>query len=113
MNVLGNAVHRMEEKNRQKKGLGIRTVDIPNLYAADMDKLKPEEGRILLNELTKVLHLNNINPEKYSLEFWAKYFNIRPQNLRNIFNYVSYPIVHEGEKKVVRVLRFIELKTEP
>jgi hypothetical protein len=37
MNVLGNAVHRMEEKDRQKRGIGIRVNDIPNLYAADMD----------------------------------------------------------------------------
>ena len=84
----------------------------------------PEEQRILLEELPKVLFLNNKEPRKvhhfsiffealifffkYNLQFWAKHFNIEPQKLRNIFNFVSYAIPDiTNEKETGRVLRFI------
>jgi len=37
-----------------------------------------EEGRIMIDELPKVLFLNNQDPSKYNLLFWATHFNIEP-----------------------------------
>eukprot|EP01015_Nassula_variabilis_P022960 TRINITY_DN4251_c0_g1_i5.p2 TRINITY_DN4251_c0_g1~~TRINITY_DN4251_c0_g1_i5.p2 ORF type:complete len:124 (-),score=25.21 TRINITY_DN4251_c0_g1_i5:130-501(-) len=72
------------------------------------DKDRPEEQRMLLDELTKTLYLNNANPQKYNIAFFADHFNIEPQKLKNIFNYVSYAIQDEkNPKETGRVLRFI------
>lgn len=84
---------------------------------------RSEESRILQDELTKVLYLNNINPEKvilkliifvlisffqYTLTFWAEHFNIEPQKLRNIFNFISYAVPSEDEQRETgRIFRFI------
>lgn len=107
MNVLGNVIHRMEESQKKNQ---LKARNVPSLYASDMDALKPQEGRILLNELTKVLKLNNDNPKKYNLEYWARYFNIQPQQLKNIFNYISFPVIDEEEIEIAKVLRFIEIR---
>lgn len=111
VHALGNAIHRMEEKDKIKKGLITRD-DIPKIYSAEMDKNKPQEGRILQNELNKALFLNNTNPSKYNIEFWAEFFNIEPVNLRNVFNYVSYPVLDESEGKIIRILRFLDQDSE-
>jgi len=67
-----------------------------------------EEGKILLDEFTKVLFLNNKDHKKYNLQFWANHFNIEPQKFRNIFNYVSYAIPDgENSRETGKVFRFI------
>lgn len=107
MHILGNALHRLEEKQSQRRSLTVR--DIPHLFSGDIDEDRPSEGRILHDELTKALLLNNTNPSKYNIEYWSTYFNIEPQQLKNTFNYVSYPILDEGEGEIVRILRFVNL----
>lgn len=44
---------------------------------------------------------------QYNITFWAEHFNIEPQKLRNIFNFVSYPIAGQSDKELGRVIRFI------
>lgn len=58
-------------------------------------------------ELKKVLLLNSQDPEKYNVTFWADYFNIEPQLLRNIFNYVSFAIEIKNNSEPSKILRFI------
>ena len=50
--------------------------------------------------------MNNNDPKKYNLEFFAEHFNIYPNKLRNIFNFIGYPIVGENGQ-VEEMLRFI------
>ena len=67
----------------------------------------PTNGRILVDEYFKALHLNNENPEKYSFTYWENYFKVDKQTLRNIFNYVFFPIPDEKNKEDVgKVLNF-------
>lgn len=55
-----------------------------------------------------MLFLNNKDPKKYNILFWATHFNIEPSVLRNIFNYVSYAIPDvTNDKETGRVFRFI------
>lgn len=56
----------------------------------------------------KVLLLNNENPQKFNVAFWADHFQISPAAIRNIVNYVAYPLVDQETKKVVKVMTFID-----
>jgi hypothetical protein len=67
----------------------------------------PTSGRILVEEYFRVLHLNNENNEKYNFSYWENYFKVDKQTLRNIFNYVYFPLPDEKNKEEVsKVLYF-------
>ena len=53
----------------------------------------PTEKRILVDEIFKVLWFNNKDPETFTISFWSDYFNISPATIRNVVNYMAYPIV--------------------
>ncbi len=55
----------------------------------------PFEGRILIEEYYKALYLNDENPEIYNINYWQDYFKVTTHTLRNIFNYVFFPIPDE------------------
>lgn len=52
----------------------------------------PLEKRILVDEMYKILVYNNMDPETYNIAFWSEYFKISPAVIRNIMNYVAYPV---------------------
>ena len=68
-------------------------VDEPPVFGQDIneeyiieDSLRanlPTEKRILVDEIFKVLYMNNLDPETYTISFWADYFNISPATIRN------------------------------
>ncbi|KRX09563.1 hypothetical protein PPERSA_12306 [Pseudocohnilembus persalinus] len=100
LNILAQAMNDIPEEKRAERIQMFRG-PIGNLEA-------PQEQKILLSEMTKVLYLNNRDPKKYDLQYWAQHFNIEPQKLRNIFNYISYAIPDvTNEKETGRVFRFI------
>jgi hypothetical protein len=67
----------------------------------------PTEGRILIEEYYKVLYLNNEDPEKYNFAYWEKYFGVSKQTLRNIFNYIFFPIPDPNKpSEIGKVLYF-------
>eukprot|EP01017_Pseudomicrothorax_dubius_P038457 TRINITY_DN5761_c0_g2_i2.p1 TRINITY_DN5761_c0_g2~~TRINITY_DN5761_c0_g2_i2.p1 ORF type:complete len:576 (-),score=198.02 TRINITY_DN5761_c0_g2_i2:117-1844(-) len=101
LNVLSSAMNTIPEKKRERRP------SIPQ-FQGNIAKETPEEQRILVDELPKVLYLNNQDPQKYNLSFWADHFNIVPEKLRNIFNYVAFPVPdHEGTKDTGRLYRFV------
>lgn len=77
-------------------------VDEPPLFGTDINEeyvieetLRhnlPSEKRILVDEMYKILAFNNSDPETYTITFWSEYFNISPATIRNIVNYMAYPI---------------------
>ena len=68
----------------------------------------PTEKRILVDEIYKILYFNNADPETYTVSFWAEHFKISPAAIRNIVNYVAYPVTDPDNKNVVKVLYFID-----
>ena len=68
----------------------------------------PSEKRILVDEVYKILLFNNQDPQTFTIEFWADYFKISPAAIRNIVNYVAYPLTDPQTKKVIKVLTFID-----
>ena len=67
----------------------------------------PYEGRILIEEYYKALYLNDENPETYNINYWQDYFKVSTQTLRNIFNYVFFPIPDEkNPSDVGKILYF-------
>lgn len=68
----------------------------------------PSEKRILVDEVYKILLFNNMDPQTFTVEFWADYFKIAPATIRNIVNYVAYPVTDPQTKKVTKVLSFID-----
>lgn len=68
----------------------------------------PSDKRILVDEIYKVLYFNNQDPETYNIHFWSDYFQISPASIRNIVNYLAYPIVDLTTKKVKEVLYFVD-----
>ena len=93
-------------------------VDEAPVYAVDVnaewvieDTLRaslPTEKRILVDEIYKILYFNNADPETYNISFWSDHFKISPAALRNILNYVAYPITDPDSKQVTKVLYFID-----
>lgn len=103
-NIAGAVLHEVE---RQEKLTRLNNQKgIPKTFATELDHLKSQDGKILITELSKALFLNSQDSNKYSLEFFARYFNIEPKLLRNIFNYISYPIVDENTGEIIQMLRF-------
>jgi len=94
--------------------------NIPNAGAVQLDILEevhlghlPSEHRIHIEEYYKVLFLNEENHAKYDFEFWNKYFDIDPNTLRNIFNYVYFPVSdYEKPGEVNRILYFKDKEYE-
>ena len=68
----------------------------------------PTEKRILVDEIFKILYFNNADPETYTISFWSDHFKITPAALRNILNYVAYPLTDPDTKQVTKVLYFID-----
>lgn len=68
-----------------------------------------QDHRVLRDEIYKVLFLNNQNPEIYNVKFWSNHFKIDPAAIRNMFNYLAYPIVDQKSKTVVKILYFIDM----
>ena len=97
-------------------------VDEPPIIAPDINELYiteeqirrnlPSEKRILVDELYKILQFNNSDPETYNIQFWADYFQLSPAVVRNIVNYVAYPIVDLNTKKVKDVLYFVDTELQ-
>lgn len=64
----------------------------------------PQDHRILVDEVYKVLVLNNQNPELYNVHFWSEHFKIEPAAIRNIFNYLAFPIFDENSRATKKFL---------
>lgn len=107
MNLAGNVLHAIEEE--QKKARIAQLKALPKTFASDLDMHKAEDGKILISELSKMLFLNSQDPKKYSAEFFALYFNIEPQKIKNIVNYVGFPIIDEENGKIGKILRFVHV----
>ena len=115
---------------------GAVKVDSPPIIAPDINELYiteeilrrdlPSEKRILVDEIYKILYFNNQDPEtvsvsnhiessclQYNIQFWADYFHMPAGAVRNIVNYVAYPILDiAGTKKVKDVLYFIDTELQ-
>jgi hypothetical protein len=91
-------------------------VDEPPLFGIDINEEYaieehfrhdlPSAKRILVGEMYKILAFNNMDPEIYTITFWSEYFKISPATIRNIVNYVAYPIFNQKTKKLESVLYF-------
>lgn len=67
-----------------------------------------ETGWILIDEIYKVLYLNNQDSSLFNALFWSRHFAISVPAIRNIFNYLSHPIIDYDSKEVTGYLRFID-----
>ncbi len=87
MNLIAQAV-KVEEPP-------VRNLAVNERWGIDeiMRKGLPTEKRILTDEIYKVLYFNNENPQKYNVAFWADHFQISAAAIRNIVNYIAYPLV--------------------
>ena len=79
-----------------------------NIKQASMASL-PQDHRILVDEIYKVLFLNNQNPELYNVHFWSEHFKIEPSAIRNVFNYLAFPIFDEQSRATKKFLCFIDI----
>lgn len=91
-------------------------VDEPPLFGVDINEEYiveehfranlPAEKRILVDEMYKILYFNSKDPETYTVSFWADYFKLSPSTVRNIVNYMAYPVINDETKQVDFVLYF-------
>ena len=49
---------------------------------------------------------------QYNIAFWSDYFKISPATIRNIVNYLAYPVVDLHTKEVKDVLYFVDVDLE-
>ena len=66
----------------------------------------PTDKRILVDEMYKILKFNNRDPETYTISFWSDYFKMSPATVRNVVNYMAYPICDQKTKRVKQILYF-------
>ena len=85
------------------------TDDFYNSLRQQENKELEQDHRILIDEIYKVLYLNNKDPYFYNVKFWAKHFKIDPAAIQNIFNYLGYPVVNPETKNVDKTLIFIDV----
>jgi uncharacterized protein YqcC (DUF446 family) len=64
-----------------------------------------------VENLRKLLYLNNAKPEEFDLKFWAENLNINTQRLKNIFYHVS--ALATDDKKILGKLSFVEVEKKP
>jgi hypothetical protein len=103
-----NIVSQAVKKDDPLQGLeqGKREMPVDYLEEFIMGQI-PTDGRILVEEYFRLLHVNNEDPEKYNFTYWEKYFNVSKITLRNIFNYVFFPIPDANDNKEVgKILYF-------
>ena len=83
-------------------------VDVNKEYIIEEELRKnlPSEQRILVDELFKILYMNNKDPETYTISFWSDYFKIAPAVVRNIVNYMAFPVMDDKTKKIKEILFF-------
>ena len=62
----------------------------------------------MTDEIYKILYFNNSDPDTYTVSFWADHFKINPAAIRNMVNYLAYPLADPETKKVTKVLYFID-----
>jgi hypothetical protein len=102
LDVLTGAMNQIPSKRK------VKTRNIEHFQSSIGHSENSEESRILIDEYTKVLYLNNKDPARYNIIYWAEHFNIEPAKLRNIFNFVTFGLPDQkNPKDVGRVLRFI------
>jgi len=61
-----------------------------------------------VDEIYKILHFNNADPNLYTIQFWADHFKITPASMRNMVNYIAYPLTDPETKQVTKILTFID-----
>ena len=66
----------------------------------------PTDKRILVDEIYKILYFNNKDPETYNINFWADYFKIDAATIRNVVNYMAYPVIDQKTKRIDYILFF-------
>lgn len=72
-----------------------------------------EVEELYVENLKKILFLNNAKPDEFGLDFWGEHLNINTQRLRNIF--YNFSAFASDGKNVVGKLSFVEVekKKEP
>lgn len=94
--------------------------NVPNSGAFALDDIEekfngslPAEGRIHVDEYYKSLFMNEQDSKKYDFDFWNDYYRIKPETLRNVFNYVFFPVQDLNNPcKINRVLYFKDAEYE-
>jgi len=52
----------------------------------------PISKSVQVEDLIKILYLNNKDPYKYTMKFWASFFDVDIEMLRNVLNFMAYPV---------------------
>lgn len=76
----------------------------PQEEEEEMPALAFRAGRVSLEELIRCLYLNNSDPQRYNLAFFADYFDVPVKDLGEMFDVLSFPVVVGSE--VGKVYRF-------
>lgn len=93
---------------------------LPNGGAVALDYLEeqfagelPARGRINVEEYYKTLLLNEENSKIYNFNYWVDYYEVDSIVLRNIFNYVYFPIQDKNNpSEINRVVYFKDYEYE-
>jgi hypothetical protein len=118
-----HGIHEKDESLLQKVNVIAQAVvvDQPPFLTQDNDDFNQQiidqhtyeeisqDHRILRDEIYKVLLLNNQDPALYNVEFWSQHFQIEPSAIRNIFNYIAYPVPDPKSQTIGHVLYFIDI----
>lgn len=109
--IVGREVERLPPVNHS---------NIPNPGAVPLDEIEesyighlPAEQRIHVNEYYKTLFLNEEDPKKYNFKYWKEYYGVDSITLRNIFNYVYFPVQDfENAGQLNRIIYFRDVEYE-
>lgn len=62
-----------------------------------------------MDEITRMMYLNNKEPKKYTSEFFGRWFGVPKEEIEGLMKYISYiqvPEQKESEKLQINLLKF-------
>ena len=118
--IMGEILNRISDdiQTEQLKKLGgynLESIEDKNetslrLFDVLDNSKKPVTGKIHREEMSRVFYLNNQDPEKYTVAFFAEYFGIDIKSMRALVNSMSFPVVNVKTGEIDSVYRFYDVE---
>ncbi len=102
---------KIKEIFSDKKGLEDQIMKYPSIFKKEKQEVFTP-GKIHLEELTRMYYLNNRNPYKYNVAFFADYFDLNPSEIRELTESLSVPYYNLKTQKINKITRFVDIQKE-
>jgi hypothetical protein len=82
----------------------------PEALRSKLEKLHTQgfvTSEFHLENIVKMIYLNNADPQKFNFELWAEYHKVPVERIRDLMIHVNFPVVKN--EKVVGRIAFVDI----